>query len=369
MVIIALLYIGLVWLVFFRLKLLPWNWPWRIVSVILGVVILLVFVALLNTLTPSGRIAVIGRVVEVTPNVAGQVTEIDVQPNTLVNAGAILFQIERAPYEYKVKQLQAALAEARQKVEQLKSNVDLAAADANAVASQLSYAGKRRDALGKLAQTSATSKLSADEASAQAEMFTAQLAAARAREANAKLALGSEIDGENTTVAQFVAQLDNAKWELDQTTIRAPADGYVSTMALAVGARAVPLRSAMSFILANDITLVGVFSQNGFRSVKPGAAVKLVFANEPGHTYSSTIGGIAQGVGQGQIAVSGILARAESIGTSVDYPALINVPADMDRNMLRLGMVGTATVISDDAGPIGILANILLWVTAYALYL
>ena len=367
--IIVLLYIGLAWLVFFRLKLLPWNWPWRIVSLILGAAILAVFVALLNTLTPSGRVAVIGRVVEVTPNVAGQVTEINVQPNMLVNAGAILFQLERPPYEYKVKQLQAALAEARQKVEQLKSNVDLAAADADAIASQLIYAGRRREALEKLALTNATSKLSADEAGAQADMFTAQLAAARARETNAKLALGSEIEGENTAVAQLVAQLDNAKWELDETTIRAPADGYVSTMALAVGARAVPLRSAMSFILANDIMLVGVFSQNGWRSVKPGATVKLAFANKPGHTYKSTIGEIVQGVGQGQIAVSGILARADSIGTSTDYPALINVPADTDRNMLRLGMVGTATVFSNNAGPIEILANILLWVTAYALYL
>jgi hypothetical protein len=41
----------------------PWNWPWRIVTVLLGCFILAVFVALLNTLTPSGRIAVIGRVV------------------------------------------------------------------------------------------------------------------------------------------------------------------------------------------------------------------------------------------------------------------------------------------------------------------
>src|SRR5580704_17969665 len=102
MVIVALLYIFLAWLVFFQFKLLPWNWPWRIVALILGVAVVAVFVALLNTWTPSGRIAVIGRVVEVTPNVAGQVTEIDVQPNVLVNAGTILFQIERAPYEYKV---------------------------------------------------------------------------------------------------------------------------------------------------------------------------------------------------------------------------------------------------------------------------
>ncbi len=181
------------------------------------------------------------------------------------------------------------------------------------------------------------------------------------------MALGSEIDGENTTVAQLVAHLDNAQWELEQTTVRAPADGYASAMALAVGARALPARSALSFILADDVSLAGVFSQNGFQSVKPGATVKLVFANRPGHIYTSTIGNVVQGVGQGQIAVSGILARAESIGISTDYPALINMPADVDRNMLRLGMVGSATVISDDAGPIGILANILLWVTAYAL--
>ncbi|MGA2255597.1 MAG: biotin/lipoyl-binding protein, partial [Thermoguttaceae bacterium] len=107
MLIIAILCVCAAWLVFFRFKLLPWNWPWRIVTVLVGVGILAVFLGLLNYLTPSGRVAIIGRVVEVTPNVAGQVTDVDVQPNVLVKAGAILFQIERAPYEYKVKQLQA----------------------------------------------------------------------------------------------------------------------------------------------------------------------------------------------------------------------------------------------------------------------
>jgi multidrug resistance efflux pump len=136
MVIIAILYICLAWLLF-RFKVLPWNWPWRIVTALIGVGILAIFVALLNYLTPSGRIAVVGRVVEVTPNVAGTVTAINAQPNTLVKAGATLFEIERAPYEYKVKQIQAALAEARQKVEQLKANVELAAADVKAASAQL----------------------------------------------------------------------------------------------------------------------------------------------------------------------------------------------------------------------------------------
>jgi multidrug resistance efflux pump len=304
----------------------------------------------------------------VTPNVAGQVTEIDVQPNTLEEVGAILFQIERAPYQYKVKQLQSALAEARQKVERLKSNIELASADVKGgyLPAHLRRKEARRHCAAGALQCHDRVQASGCEWPGRPVHRAAR---GRARETNAKLALGSEIEGENTTVAQLVAQLDNAKWELDQTTVRASADGYVSTMALAVGARALPARSALSFILADDVTIVGVFSQNGFQSVKPGAPVLVAFANKPGHVYRAKVGEIVRGVGQGQIAVSGILARAETVGTSMDFPVRIDIPADMNRDMLRLGMVGTATVLGDGAGPIGILATILLWVSAYILYL
>ena len=177
MVIIAFLYICLAWLVFFRFKLLPWNWPARIVTVLVGIGILAVFMGLLNYLTPSGRIAVVGRVVEVTPNVAGQVTAIDVEPNVLVKSGAILFQIERAPYEYKVKQLQAALAEARQKAAQLKGSADLAAAEVKAVSAQLSLAERRRDDIERLTRTEAATQFRLQDATAQVELLSARLEA------------------------------------------------------------------------------------------------------------------------------------------------------------------------------------------------
>jgi multidrug resistance efflux pump len=369
MLIIAFLYIGAAWLLFFRFKLLPWNWPWRIGTVLLGCFILAVFVALLNTLTPSGRIAVVGRVVEVTPNVAGTVTSIPVEPNVLVKAGTILFQIDRAPYEAKVKQLHAAVAEARQKAEQLKAQVDLTVADVKGLKSQSDYAGKRRADIEKLVQTSATSQFTLQDAIAKVDQLTAQLQAAEAREINARLALGSEIDGVNTAVAQLNAQLENAQWELEQTAVRAAGDGYVSVMAMAVGARGVPFRAALSFILANEITIVGVFDQNGFKSIKPRVSVKLVFANRPGEIYYSAINDVLRGTGQGQLAVTGTLARAEMVGTSTTYPASIDLPKDIDPDLLRLGMVGTATVFSDKAGAIGLLATILLWVKAYAAYL
>ena len=49
-------------------------------------------------------------------------------------------------------------------------------------------------------QVNSAAKLAAEQAIAQVDMYTAQLAAARARETNAKLALCSAIDGENTAV-------------------------------------------------------------------------------------------------------------------------------------------------------------------------
>src|ERR1700693_5877902 len=157
-------------------------------------------------------------------------------PTGRARPGAILFQIERAPYDYKVKQLQAALAEARQKAAQLQGSADLAAADVKAVSAQLSLAERRRDDIERLALKDAASQFRLQDATTQAELLAAQREAAQAREANARLALGSAIEGGHTTVAQILAQLENAQWELEQTTVCAPADGYASAMALAVGA-------------------------------------------------------------------------------------------------------------------------------------
>ena len=125
---------------FSKFKLVRWGWLSGTVSLLVGGFILATFLALFNYLTPSGRVTVTGRVVEVTPNVTGQIVAIPVKPNVPVKANDVLFQIDPAPFQYKVAQLQA--------------------------------------------------------------------------------------------------QLDNANWELSQTTIRAPADGYVTLVTVTVGDRA-----------------------------------------------------------------------------------------------------------------------------------
>jgi multidrug resistance efflux pump len=156
---------------------------------------------------------------------------------------------------------------------------------------------------------------------------------------------------------------------LSQTAVRAPADGYVTVVALTVGDRALQARSAMSFIVEKEITLVGMFSQNGFQTVKEGAAVDIVFDNVPGRIYHAKITAIPKGIGQGQIAASGTLARTTALGGATVFPAEISIPEGMSRDSLRLGMSGSATAFADNAGVIGLLASILVWINSYTAYL
>ena len=369
MVIILCLYIVALWLVFSKFELVRWGWLSGTVSVLVGGFILATFLALFNYLTPSGRVTVTGRVVEVTPNVTGQIVAIPVKPNVPVKANDVLFQIDPAPFQYKVTQLQASLAAAKQQTEILKSNYEQATANVTGLTAQVAFNAKRNADILKLATEGANTQFQAQDRQNQYETALAQLNVAKAAQQSAKLALDSEIGGVNTTVAQIQAQLDNASWELSQTTIRAPADGHVTVVALTVGDRALQARSAMSFIVENEITLVGMFSQNGFQTIKDGASVDIVFDNAPGCIYHAKITAIPKGVGQGQVAVSGTLARTNALGGATVFPAEISIPDGMSRESLRLGMSGSATAFADNAGVIGLLASILVWISSYTAYL
>lgn len=183
------------------------------------------------------------------------------------------------------------------------------------------------------------------------------------------MALGSTIDGEQSSVAQIKAQLDRARWDLEETTIHAPMDGYASGVTLAVGNRASPLRSVIAFIDADSLRINGVFSQNGFRSIVPGAKVKFALSSRPGVIHDSHVLEVFRGIGQGQVPVSAQLPSIGSIGVSQEYGVRIAIPKSVPPEAMRLGMSGTATVFAEDAGPIGILAYILLWFRVQFLYL
>jgi multidrug resistance efflux pump len=369
MLIVLCLYLVALWAIFSKFKLVRWGWISGSAAALVGLLILAVFLALFNYLTPSGRLTVTGRVVQVTPNVSGQITDIPVKPNLPVKTGDLLFQIEPAPFQYKVSQLEASLAGARQQVEILKSNYLQATANVIGLTEQVAFNAKRLGDIQQLAAEDANTQFQAQDRRNTYETVLAQLSVAKAAQQSAKLAMDSEISGTNTTVAQIQAQLENASWELSQTTVRAPADDYVTLVTVSVGDRALQQQGAMSFIVENEITLVGLFSQNGFETVKEGAPVDIVFDNLPGRIYHAHVIAIPKGIGQGQVAVSGTLAKTSALGGATVFPAVISIPEGMSRDSLLLGMSGSATAFSPKAGVIGVLASILVWISSYTAYL
>ena len=73
MVMVATLYAILVWLLFLKLKWVRWGWGTGTATIVIGILVCATFVGFLSYLVPTGRVAVISRVVEVTPNVSRRV--------------------------------------------------------------------------------------------------------------------------------------------------------------------------------------------------------------------------------------------------------------------------------------------------------
>ena len=369
MVIILALYLVIVWLVFFKFKLVPFNWPWRIVVLVSGAAVALTFIALINTLVPQGRLVVYGHVAEIAPDVAGIVLAVPVEANTHVKKGDVLFQIDSAPFQFKVRQLEAAFADAQQKAARLKADLQGADAEVAGLTSQFNYAKNRFDDITKLTQSGASAQFKQEDASAQVNTLTAQLQGAQARQRSLKLAAESEIGGENTAVAQTRAQLDDARRDLEHTTVRAPFDGYASNIGLTPGSRATPTRSALAFLADDDLALVAVFPQNGLSALKPGARVSFFLNDAPGKIYETKVQSLLRGVGEGQAGASGGLARVNTFSPAAGYPARLEIPERMDKAFLLPGVGGVATAYHENAGPIGVIGTILTHIAAWLAYL
>ena len=138
MLIVTALYLGLVYVIFFKWKILPFNTLSQGVVVILGVILLTVFLVGLQTLTPVSQQAVIaGYVTEIAPQVQGQVIEVPVGPSQRVEPGDTIFRIDPSPFQYEVDRLTAQLAETESYVAQLKEVYDGARAQTRATQTQL----------------------------------------------------------------------------------------------------------------------------------------------------------------------------------------------------------------------------------------
>lgn len=371
MLIVLSIYAALIWILFFKVKLLPWNraWKWTVYTV--GLLIALVVLGALNFYTPSGRVVVQGATVEIIPNVAGTVVVVEAAPNVPLKAGDVIFRIDPVPFAAEVRRLEATLIEARENVGRMEADLDSARADIAALNAQIVFARQRVADIEQLQSRGASTEFKRQEAITQLDILTAQYASAVAHARGLEITLGATVEGVHTTVAQTEAQLARARWELEQTTVRSPSDGMVTVLTLREGTRVSTLRSVVVFVPSEDLALTGVFPQAGMSRIREGTPVSIAFAADPGRIYESTVMLLLPATGEGQVSASGALPRAAEFlrGGGSDFVVRIAMPAEASERVKRLGIAGSATVFAEDSGPMEPLARILLWLRAVTNFL
>lgn len=310
MLIVLAIYGGLIWLIFFQFELLPWKRSTQALVSVIGLVIVLVVVGLLNTKTPSGRVTVVAKVNQIAPVVGGVVADVPIEANVPIEAGAVLLELDRRPFQYAVDEAEA--------------NVRLAAITL-----------ERQETV--LERSASVSK--------------------------------QDVDESRATLARAEARLDMARYNLEQSVVRAPSDGVPTSIGVSVGDQAQPNAPVIPFIRTDSLFLAGVFSQNGLSAMPAGTEVRVVFNRLPGQIFDTKVVGSVSGTSTGQIPIGADLLGASDVGDADDALVALSWPEGLDKSIAVAGTVGSATAIGADAGAMGILATVLLYLKMLGTYL
>jgi RND family efflux transporter MFP subunit len=246
------------------------------------VFMLLVFVIPMNFGAPSGPMVVMKRSVQIRPNVAGPVIDVTVSQNTPVLKNDVLFQIDPAPFQAAVDSLSARLALAELRLEQ-------------------------------------TSTLAAGQAGSQ-----------------------FEVQQYIAEVSGLKADLKGAQWNLDQTSVRAPNDGWVPFTAVRPGVRVTPGQTVMSFIDESSAFLAVQIAQINTRHIQAGDEAEVIFKVYPGQIFAATVVNVIKANSSGQLTLG-----ATSIDDFEGSPFLVRLQLSDPEVTLPAGAVGTAAIYTD----------------------
>jgi multidrug resistance efflux pump len=392
-VILLGIYSFFVWLIFIKLKWLPWNTKTQVTVAIIPIVGLAALILMLNVVAPSSSdVRVYKYTVPIVSQVRGRVIEVPlVEGNILVKKGEVLFRVDPTPYQLQVNtlasqlELQESAKGAQAKIAEARSAIAEAASKSREIGAKLALARKRAGQYEELASSGAGSRFDLERTETDISELQGQLAAARSAEAQARAAqaqavaserqvyqkLGAKSGDEYAPIAQIRAQLDNAQWELEQTTVRSPCDCYVINLQLRPGAfvAGVPLNPVMTLVEA-DGQAVALFHQNELHRVAPGNEVEFAVKTLPGRIIKGKVNSIIWAQGQGQLQASGAVPTTGFVAAPPGRYAVKFDIAERDREVfLAAGAAGDAAIYTDHLHAIHIIRKVILRVGSYVNYL
>ncbi len=300
--------------------------------------------------------------VSIASDTAGRIVAVDVADNQIVKAGDPLFSIDPEPYRIALAQADAALANARLNVEQLRAAYSQSMAQEHVAAGEVSYLKTQLDRQAELSSKGINTKSALDEAEHDLAKAEDERAAAVQGIASARAALGGDPNIEtekHPTVMAAQAARDKAAYDLAQTTVRAPADGIVSQAASFKVGQFVGAGTALfSLVETADAWVEANFKETQLTHVKPGQEVEVVIDTYPDRTFRGTV----QAVGAGTGAEFALLPAQNATGNWVKVTQRIPVRVKIDTAdaevALRTGMSATVSVDTGKARGFGALEGL-----------
>jgi multidrug resistance efflux pump len=298
----------------------------------------------------------------IVPAVSGVVIEVPAQANTPLKKGDVLFRIDPEPFKNAVNAKEAALAQAVQTTKQLRATAD-------AAQKKLESALADRDSAKDIFERS--TKLLASGAIAQVQFekskntYNAAEATAQSAKSEADRALleaEAVVKGVNTDVARLQAELDTAKFNLEQSVVRAPSDGTVQQNFLRPGmyAASLPLRPVMVFLHDEKPKFTAAFLQNSAQRIEQDSKAEFILPAVPGRFFKGKVTAVGAFIPQGQLQPSGNLIDPEQIKGEGRILVAIEPEDDLSKYLIVPGSTAQVAVYTHHMKHLDILRKVLL---------
>ncbi|MBW8753263.1 MAG: HlyD family secretion protein [Sphingomonadales bacterium] len=238
--------------------------------------------------------------VSVSPQVTGNLVEVDVRENQMVKAGELLFRIDPEPFKIAIAQADAAIAAAQVKVVGLETDLGNTSVDIKGTGEDVTFYEDQLRRESELMQRGFSTRARMEAAQHDLSDARSKLATAQAaqRKAEAELATAPVAPGVNPAVLAAEAQKRKAVLDLSRTEVRAPAAGKVSqSSSLQVGQLAFTGLPSLTLVLSDRSWVEANFKETDLAHMRVGQPAVLTFDAYPGIELKGHVASLGAGTG------------------------------------------------------------------------
>ena len=307
----------------------------------------------------------------IVPGVSGVVTEVPVEAGTMLKAGDVLFRIDPEPFENAVKAKEAALADALQTTQQLRATADAAQKKLESALADRDGAKDVFERSKKLLETGAVAQVQFERAKNNFNAAEATAQSAKSEADRALLEAEAVVKGVNTDVARLQAELDTAKFNLEQSVVRAPTDGTVEQNFLRRGmfAASMPLRPVMIFLHSEKPKFTAAFLQNSAQRIEEGSEAEFILPAVPGRFFKGKVDAVGAFIAQGQLQPSGNLIGPEQIKGEGRILVRIEPEEDISKYLIVPGSTAQVAIYTHHMHHLAIMRKVLLRMKSWTNFL